>query len=680
MGAKNIWTVILTVLIITANAMPICAQSSSARQIPEDSWYFRWSDVPANDQGIPIGDYEVGINSEWKSVADSREFRENPKRHKIVWLHTRLPAGYWQQPSLTMIGVSQNFEAYFNEQMIYKAAEFRPPDHRIYAAAKSYFISLGNHTEESALLLKVYSEDGRPQEILRNTIWLGSQTAAIRKIIGHGVETFILGSIFMSVGIFSILIYLRRKSQKNYPILSFGIFVGCMGMSYLGISPITELLVRSGFIRHYWAWTGFLFFPVGLYMFLEQISGQKDMFVHRLWQLHIIAAIMFLLLDVTNLLTMSKTSFIFGLMLLSGISIGLIRLGKRNFLPGVESKALNIGTIALISAGLHDTLVGFRLIPAWHAIFPWGVFAFIICLGYILESRFTQSQQRLKIYSAELETKSEELRESNEKLEEYSQTLEQKVEERTQQLRETQDQLIMREKMASLGNLVAGIAHEMNNPIGAIHSAADVANRSIRKLKALLQSDQYQYDDSKLQRPLMVLDSNHQVITAASKRIARIIESLKAFSRLDEAKYQRIDIHESIDTALNLLQHELKDKVIIVKKYGKLPLIQGYSGELNQVFMNLLTNAIQAIRDRGTINVVTTADESNATIEISDTGVGIPSGVLPRIFDPGFTDKGIGIGLGLSIVYNTIKKHQGDINVRSKIGEGTQVTIVLPIN
>jgi len=271
-----------------------------------------------------------------------------------------------------------------------------------------------------------------------------------------------------------------------------------------------------------------------------------------------------------------------------------------------------------------------------------------------------------------VDERTQELSEKNEELE---QTLE--------ELRATQHQLVMREKMASLGNLVAGVAHEMNNPIGAIHSSADVATRGIGKIKSLLQNNQdnSNYDERQLQRSLKLLEGNNQVITTASDRIAKIVQSLRAFARLDEAAFQKADLHENIDTTLTLLHHELRDKAEVIKEYGEIPRIHCYPSELNQVWMNLLRNAVQAIEQKGTIKIATTADETQVYVRISDTGKGIPPQELQKIFDPGFTTQGggVGVGLGLSIVYNIIQKHHGDINVSSKVGSGSEFIIALPI-
>lgn len=252
------------------------------------------------------------------------------------------------------------------------------------------------------------------------------------------------------------------------------------------------------------------------------------------------------------------------------------------------------------------------------------------------------------------------------------------------QLQETQQQLVMREKMASLGQLVAGVAHEINNPVGAVNSAADNTRRAITLLReraARLPEAQTLLNDPQIHKALGALDENTAITTMASERISRIVRSLKSFARLDESDFQKAHVHECLDTTLTLLHHELKNRIEVVRNYGDLPEILCFPNELNQVFMNLFVNAVQAIRDKGQIVVSTSRDRDSIYIKITDSGSGIQPQHLPRIFDPGFTTKGVGVGtgLGLSISYNIIKKHDGEITVDSQVGRGTTFTIRLPI-
>jgi signal transduction histidine kinase len=258
------------------------------------------------------------------------------------------------------------------------------------------------------------------------------------------------------------------------------------------------------------------------------------------------------------------------------------------------------------------------------------------------------------------------------------------LEDAMKQLRDAQQQLVMREKMASLGNLVAGVAHEINNPVGAVMSAADTSARSIEMLCKSLENsaDLNELKDNKrFQTAIEILKNNAAVTVTASERIAEIVRSLRNFARLDEAEFQRADIHDGMDSTLTLLRHRLKTRIEVNKQYGDLPRIQCYPNQLNQVFMNVLSNAEQAIAGQGQITIETAREGDAVVVRIRDTGKGIARDKVGHIFDPGFTTKGVGVGtgLGLSISYNIIQKHHGRITADSDQGRGTTITITLPI-
>ena len=262
--------------------------------------------------------------------------------------------------------------------------------------------------------------------------------------------------------------------------------------------------------------------------------------------------------------------------------------------------------------------------------------------------------------------------------------LEVRVEERTLELRETQGQMAMHEKMASLGSLVAGVAHEINNPVGAVSSATDTSRRCIERITDMMHSGATLEEllaDDRFQKALRLLEQNTRISLTGTERIERIVSSLRNFARLDEAELQEADLHEGLDSTLTLLHHELKNTVEVVREYGEIPSLLCYPQELNQVFMNLLSNAIHALEGKGgQIRIRTWATSDAVFVSIADTGHGIDADDLRRIFDPGFTTKGAGVGtgLGLSISYKIIDKHQGDIRVESTPGQGTSFTLSLP--
>jgi two-component system, NtrC family, sensor kinase len=238
-------------------------------------------------------------------------------------------------------------------------------------------------------------------------------------------------------------------------------------------------------------------------------------------------------------------------------------------------------------------------------------------------------------------------------------------------------QLIQSEKMAALGLLVAGVAHEINTPMGAIHSNNDVMTRAVGKVRKLLEPA----PDKEVRRLLDILGEICRNNEVATERIMNIVRSLKNFARLDEAERKKVNIHEGIESTLSLLRHQLKNRIRIVKCFGDIPEIECYPNELNQVFMNILVNAAQAIKHRGEITVKTWREGDRVKIAISDTGVGIPPENLSKVFDPGFTTKGVGLGtgLGLSLCYKIVQDHRGTIEAESS-KQGTTFTISIPLN
>jgi signal transduction histidine kinase len=249
-------------------------------------------------------------------------------------------------------------------------------------------------------------------------------------------------------------------------------------------------------------------------------------------------------------------------------------------------------------------------------------------------------------------------------------------------LKEAQTRLVQSEKMASLSMLVAGIAHEINNAIGALTSHNNTATRAIGRLRPRV-NNLSGSDDEKMSlvELLDVAENSNQIIGDGADKIADIVRRLRSFARLDEAELQRVDINECLSGTIELLHEQFKQNILVNKDFGELPGIACYPSQLNQVFLNLLMNAKEAIRKRGEITIKTYQENNAAIISIADTGTGIPDENLSKIFDPGFTTKGVGVGtgLGLAICYQIIQDHQGEITVKSEPDKGTNVIISLPI-
>ena len=272
--------------------------------------------------------------------------------------------------------------------------------------------------------------------------------------------------------------------------------------------------------------------------------------------------------------------------------------------------------------------------------------------------------------------------------------LEARVGQRTQELatanrelRETQAQLVQSGKMAALGQLAAGLAHEMNTPLGAIRSNADLVERALVRLRGAVE-DAGVVDDASTtleapphRRVLAALAEANRITREASARLFTIFRTLRSFARLDEATLQWADLHDGLDSTLALLEHRLGSRIEVVRDYGAIPRVRCHASEINQVFLIALNNAIEAIDGSGSITVRTRTMTGLVNVEIEDTGRGVPPEHLDRVFDPGFTTKGVRVGTGLSlgIAFRILEQHRGRISLDSSEGRGTTVTLELPL-
>lgn len=311
-------------------------------------------------------------------------------------------------------------------------------------------------------------------------------------------------------------------------------------------------------------------------------------------------------------------------------------------------------------------------------------------------------EERVIERTAELAQKHEQLQQAHDRLQQLNEDLTvqtQQLNTALKDLRLTQAQLIHAEKMSSLGQLVGGIAHEINNPINFIYANLNFAERYIQDLLKIIQLYQRGAEPQDIQDLLddvdfefMVGDLQHLILSMhnGADRIRQIVLSLRNFARCDESEMKWVDIHEGLDSTLMLLQHRLKlspgREIKVIKQYADLPQIQCYPKQINQVFMNLLTNAIDALHsdpDPGEKTIVIESlplSNQRIQIRIKDNGPGIPAHILPKVFDPFFTTKavGSGTGLGLSVTHQIMENHQGQIHLQSQPHQGTEVILDLP--
>lgn len=379
----------------------------------------------------------------------------------------------------------------------------------------------------------------------------------------------------------------------------------------------------------------------------------------------------------------------------SGIAYGIWKNRKAGINPVVVTIAAIFYSCAL-GHGMHSfSMLGFNNAISWQAIAD--------LITVVVAIRFLSFYESFDVLAriGQIMAEKDELTIQNTSLQEA-----------LEKLKETQFQLVQAEKMSSLGQLVAGIAHEINNPINFIHGNLSHIQDYAFDLIEIVQLYQAQYPDStpKIQSEIEEVELEFieqdlpkilESIKLGTDRIREIVVSLRNFSRIDEADFKTVNIHEGIDSTLLILQHRLKSSkeslgTQVIKEYGNLPFLECFPSQLNQVFMNILSNAIDALGDTNAqqshqankdnpAQIIIQTDMINADwarISISDNGTGISKETKARIFDPFFTTKSIGkgTGLGLSISHQIItEKHHGRMICESKMGEGTKFIIEIPI-
>lgn len=316
-------------------------------------------------------------------------------------------------------------------------------------------------------------------------------------------------------------------------------------------------------------------------------------------------------------------------------------------------------------------------------------------LNYLFEN-MAQMDRHIKSKTHRLKEANAALIDEVEARRQIEQELEEKAHSQAQlikRLEAAQSQLIQAEKLASIGQLAAGVAHEINNPIGFVNSnlgtLRDYTRKLIGALDAYKQMENIEEGAKQLigeRYDLAYITEDVPVLVQESMegidRVKKIVQDLKDFSHVDSGEWVSVNLNKSIDSTLNIVRNEIKYKADVVKEYAELPEIQVLGSQFNQVVLNLLVNAAHAIEKFGTITIRTRLDAENVFVEVADNGCGIPQENLKRIFDPFFTTKpiGTGTGLGLSLAFGIMKRMHGEVSVQSEVGQGTCFTLRIPVN
>ena len=380
-------------------------------------------------------------------------------------------------------------------------------------------------------------------------------------------------------------------------------------------------------------------------------------------------------------------------------------LGIRNHVPGARIIAL--GWLLFIVGCGYQLLRELDIIEARRLFIPYlyGTVALVVAMSVHLARNVAHANRELaaqliqvrelsqKALAQERRARAEEI--ARKELEAESarksveleaahkrQKLAEELEETNLELRETQGHLVESAKMAALGNLVAGVTHEMNSPLGALTSALNTLDRAAKRLRGKLTAEHVDElgGDSTVSRLVDAIASSVRVMTDASDRVAGIVRNLRSFARLDEADRQVANLEHGLDSTVAVMRSQIPHGISVRKAYQGISPVECSPGQLNQVFMHLIRNAIQAMGEEGEIMLETSQDEDNVYVRVRDTGPGIPPEQLEHIFDFRFRagDSRVKMGLGLVADYNIVQAQNGALHIESDPGRGTRVTITLP--
>jgi signal transduction histidine kinase len=545
---------------------------------------------------------------------------------------------------------------------------------------------------------------------MRFPISLGKKDSIVESNLTKNIFFGIFFGIILVMFFYNFFIYLVLKEPIYLYYVAYIIIVGLVQTTYEGYS-FEYLWPNNGFvaIRSFFVLTALVNIS-GLEFVRRFLNTQK--FIPKLDKV----AYVLYLIYIIDIIFIVKGDFFTGYQIIQAfgglMSIYIltvaITIARRGYRP---AKFFILAWIPLILSIIIWFMGDFNVLP-YNTLTNYSM-----TIGCGLEAILLSFAlaDKINIFKAEKEKSQEEtlkaLQENARIIREQNAMLEQKVTERTHELNEslddlkqTQSQLVESEKMASLGQLTAGIAHEINNPINFVTSNINPLKRDVEMIldamatietlslsDATLEEKKQQIADYKeeLDFDYLVVEIRHLIkgIHEGASRTAEIVKGLKIFSRLDEDDLKRADLNEGMDSTLVIANNLLNNRIKVIKHYAELPLVECYAGKLNQVFLNIISNAIYAIekqfgdKEGGEIIITTETEDGDVLIKVKDNGIGMSEQTIKKIFEPFFTTKevGEGTGLGMSIAYNTIKKHNGQIVVNSEPGKGTEFILKIPL-
>ncbi len=712
---------IILLLIIFFNIYSVSAEENQPlKQSPiidiTKNIQYEWANNIDENLLKPVWLDEQAKNVSWKDFNGNFDSIQDYHKPEAL-VRVKLPEGKWSETSLSFKCYTDELNIYLGDKLLYSGIQNKSSEKYI-DDFPYHIIQLEEGYAGKYLFFEIKSNISQKDRLV-SEIKIGAKSSLIfdnknkvSAIVKNEIDYMILSALFISLGIVLVLLYVFRKtSQKAFPFLGFSSL--CIGFWVLCENNIISFFINDKYLTTFIATLAIELLPVGFVAFIEEMLIQKRKLYFKIlkWAILVWTAVT-IFLGASNIMSMILTIKVYHVLLVVTIVLVLLTVIIYALKGNTEAKVYAAGFILISAAGVVDVIdMFYKPIPfliGWH-LTPWAMFVFVALLLYILAKRIERMNNTLKVYSKEIETKNGELEAawleiaaSRDELADLNKTLESKVHKRTMQLedandelsalneqltalneeltatmddlQQTQAQLIISDKMATLGNLVAGVAHEINTPLGSILSNVQMELMLIESLD--------QKDNESVSTFVDSVTTFSAINKEALSRIVEIVKNLKNFARLDEAELKEVNIHDGLNSTLMLVNYQLKS-IKLETEYGEIPPVTCFPQQLNQVFLNILVNAIQAIQgENGRIKIKTEYKNQKVLISFEDTGSGIKPDKIGRIFDPGFTTKGVGVGtgLGLSISYKIIQKHHGYIKVESTVGVGTKFTIELPVS
>ena len=654
-------------------------------------WEYRWGDSPvaANDKPVWIANPD---SSEW-DVTD-RLLGPDGEVASYLWFRKKLPDFLPTSGYIAVRYAWMEIEMYLDEDLFYRSGDMQFDYADRYEGGRFHLVELPEHAAGKMLYFRVSSGFGRLVGLAPDKVYVGNESSLVRYGIQKDLSSLIIGLVILDAGIVVfLLLLLSKRGQENRILLFYiGLFAVSYGLNYVSSHTLFYLLIQNVAVI-YFLKTLFFLFPVGLLGLFQCIIGSgPGEIIKWMKYIHLVLWGGVLALDVFQV----TAFFINTPLLFSTLAVSLIAMAF-TVIPAIrkrqlDSKIMGIAILISIIPGLIDTIgQGILFSANLPALSPWGSLLCMFALAFLLDRRFGRNMTQLQS--------------AHKLLEEHSSSLEQRVKQRTTELQEkneklqdtlddlkrAQNQLVQAEKLASLGQLTAGIAHEIKNPLNFVNNFASLSIELADELADAVKAD----DDFEL--ILEDLKTNAAHIAKHGERADRIVRSMMEHARSGAREMKPTKLNELVEEYVNLAFHGMRARkqafnVQIIRNYddriGDLLIVPQ---EIGRVVINLCTNAFDAMREKMVtsdnkyqpiLQVITVKNSAFAEVYIKDNGCGVPEQKKIKIFDPFFTTKpaGVGTGLGLSISYDiVVMGHNGQFELADTGAEGTEFVVRLPL-